>query len=137
MNKHSASQMTTAAHAEPATGAVDTPARRILILRTRLAGVRFHAEPEIFDRLRPGDALALAREPENPHDADAVRADWRDHLIGYLPSDHNHAPARLLDAGERLEGRIVEIDIEQRPKWPVAVDVFLAVPDGNVTEAPT
>jgi len=125
MNKHSASQMTTAAHAEPATGAVDSPARRILILRTRLAGVRFHVDPETFDQLRPGDALTLTREPENPHDLDAIRANWRAHPVGYLPSDHNHAPARLLDQGEQLEARIVEIDIEQRPKWPVAVDIFL------------
>jgi len=106
-------------------GAGDAWARRILILRTRLAGVRYHAEPEIFDRLRPGDTLALTREPENPHDPDAVRIDWRQHPVGYLPGDHNYAPARHLDAGERLEARIVEIDIEQRPKWPVEVDVFL------------
>jgi len=128
MNEPSALQITTAAHAGPVTGPGHAAARRILILRTRLAGVRFHAEPEIFDRLRPGDTLALTREPANPHDADAIRIDWRRHPVGYLPSDHNYAPARLLDAGERLEARIVEIDIEQRPKWPAEVDVFLKLP---------
>ena len=45
MKERSVSQMTTATHAEPATGAVDSPARRILILRTRLAGVRYNAAP--------------------------------------------------------------------------------------------
>jgi len=135
MNEHSASQMTTAAHAGPVTGPGDAGARRILILRTRLAGVRFHIDPETFDQLRPGDPLSLTREPENSHDPDATRVDRRGHPIGYLPSDHDHAPARLLDQGERLEARIVEIDIEQRPKWPVEVDVFLTVPNSNVTEA--
>lgn len=106
-------------------GIGDPQARRILILRTRLAGVRFHVEPAIFDRLRPGDALALTREPQNPHDSDAIRVNWQDHPIGYLPSDHNYAPARLLDAGEHLDARIVEIDIEQQPRWPVEVDIFL------------
>ena len=136
MNLRDAKQTPTATPAKRPNGTGDPRPRRILFLRTRLAGVRFHAEPEVFDRLRPGDALALAREPKNPHDADAVRVDWRDHPIGYLPSDHNYAPARLLDAGERLDGRIVEIDIKQRPKWPVEVDVFLTVSNGNVTEGP-
>lgn len=94
MDRRNALQTLTVAHADPPTGGVS--ARRILILRTRLAGVRFHAEPEAFDRLRPGDALALTREPDNPHDHDAVRAEWRGNPIGYLPADHNSAPARLL-----------------------------------------
>lgn len=135
MERPNALQKPTATHSNPATDAGDAPVRRILILRTRLAGVRFHAEPESFDRLRPGDALVLTRESENPHDADAIRVDWRGNPIGYLPSDHNYAPARLLDAGEQLDARIVEIDIEQRSKWPVEVDVFLAVLDGTFTAA--
>lgn len=124
MDRRNATQTLSALAETP--GSIGEPRpRRILILRTRLAGVRYHVKPEVFDRLRPGDALELKREPENPHDADAVRADWRGQPVGYLPSDHNYAPARLLDAGERLEARIVEIDIEQRPKWPVEVDVFV------------
>jgi len=124
MNERSASRITTM-HPGPGTGRGDAAARRILILRTCLARVRFHVDPETFDQPRPGDPLTLTREPENPHDPDAIRADRRGHAIGYLPSEHNHAPARLLDQGERLEARIVEIDTEQRPKWPVEVDVFL------------
>jgi len=116
------------AHAERPRSNGEPRQRRLLILRTRLAGARFHVDPETFDQLRPGDALTLTREPENPHDLDAIRADWRGRPIGYLPSDHNYAPARLLDQGERLEARIGDLDIEQRPKWPLEIDVFLKLP---------
>jgi len=102
--------------------------RKILILRTRLAGFHYHEGPALLDRLQPGQRLDLVREPANPHDSDAVRIDWHGHSLGYVPRHHNYAPARLLDNGEPLRAGIRRLDHAQDPWRPVEIDVFLKLP---------
>src|SRR5689334_23732236 len=36
-------------------------------------------------------ALDLVREPENPHDANAVRVEWRGRKLGYVPRRDNRS----------------------------------------------
>jgi len=120
--------LTTALATLPIAVSARTIGRRILLLRTRVAGFHYHQGPALQDRLRPGQSLDLVREPANAHDGDAVRIDWRGHTLGYLPRHHNHAPARLLDQGETLHAEIAELDFGEDPWRPVVADVFLAAP---------
>lgn len=75
-------------------------------LVSECAGLQFYAYGRRDDltgeRIMPrlGDRLHLVRDPENPHDANAVGVWWRNaHQIGHLPRYAATAVALLLDAG--------------------------------------
>lgn len=97
---------------------------RLLVQRSPLAGFQYHAGAAVWGELRIGDALALVREPDNPHDARAVRVEWRGVMLGYLPRAENEAVAAALDRGERLVGRIAALVQERNPWRRVRIDVF-------------
>lgn len=67
------------------------------------------------------------REPNNPHDARAVCIDWHGRKLGYLPRVENAAVAQMMDRGERLEARIVELRTSEDPWKRVEVAVELVI----------
>ena len=103
------------------------PATRILIQSSPLAGFQFHEGRQIWDQLKVGDPLTLVREPDNPHDARAVRVHWNGHMLGYVPRAENDAVARQLDRGNRLEARIVRLTKHRDPWKRVEFEVFLGL----------
>jgi hypothetical protein len=66
--------------------------------------------PEVFRKLREGDALLLRREPGNPHDelAIAIFTGPGDKL-GYVPRPYNDIPAIIADQDVHLRAEIAEI----------------------------
>lgn len=66
--------------------------------------------------MKVGDRLDLIREPENRHDARAVRVEWRGQKLGYVPRRENSDIARLMDNGARLEARVTRLT-ESRDPW--------------------
>lgn len=98
---------------------------KVLVQSSPLAGFQYHAGAALWDRLSEGDALALIREPDNPHDARAVRVEWRGVMLGYLPRVENHAVAAALDAGETVEGRIAALARHKNPWQRLRIDVFV------------
>lgn len=101
------------------------PATRILIQSSPVAGFQFHEGKRLWDQLKVGDALALVREPGNPHDARAVRVEWNGHMLGYVPRAENDAVARQLDRGNKLEARIVRLTRHRDPWKRIEFEVFL------------
>lgn len=93
------------------------------LYRGPVAGFRYALGPQLLNRLQPGDALQIVREPDNPHDPRAVRVDWQGHKLGYVPRAQNTVIARLLDAGQALEARIVAVDADEQQWDPVAIAV--------------
>ncbi len=91
-------------------------AAHIVLQDSPLAGFQYHAGKALWPRMQVGDALTLVREADNRHDAKAVRVEWRGHKIGYVPRRENADVARLLDAGQALEARIVRL-AEVRDPW--------------------
>lgn len=91
-------------------------AAHILLQDSPLAGFQYHAGKKLWPQMQVGDALTLVREPDNPHDARAVRVEWRGHKIGYVPRRDNADVARLMDGGEVLAARIVRL-AEVRDPW--------------------
>jgi hypothetical protein len=88
----------------------------ILLQDSPLAGFQYHAGKALWPQLRVGDALTLVREPDNPHDARAVRVEWQGRKIGYVPRRENADVARLMDGGQRLAARITRL-AEVRDPW--------------------
>ncbi len=87
----------------------------LLIQSSPLAGSQFHALPDVLTQIRVGDALTLQREPDNPHDANAVRVLWQGHMLGYVPRRENKGIARALDRGEPLVARVVALRPDESP----------------------
>jgi len=82
------------------------PSVRLLVQSSPLAGYRYAEAARVWPRLKPGDELELSREPDNPHDADAVRVTWQGHKLGYVPRTENAALAWAMGRGETLRARI-------------------------------
>jgi len=104
----------------------------ILLQDSPLAGFQYHAGKAVWPDLRVGDALTLAREPDNPHDPRAVRVDWHGLKLGYVPRRDNADVARLLDNGQPLVARISRL-AEGRDPWSrVRFEVRMPVrPEGE------
>jgi hypothetical protein len=81
----------------------------LLVQSSPLAGFRYHAASDVWQELRVGDRLELAREPDNPHDANAVSVSWRGRKLGYLPRRENAAVAWGLDRGLALAARLSRV----------------------------
>ncbi len=105
----------------------------ILLQDSPLAGFQYHAGKRLWDEMHVGDALTLAREPDNPHDARAVRVEWRGHKLGYVPRRENADIARLMDNGARLEARISRL-VESRDPWQRVRFEILAPLEGQTEE---
>ena len=81
-----------------------------------VAGYAYALDAARETRFAVGQSLTLIREPDNPHDPQAIRIEWQGEKIGYVPRPDNAAYARRLDAGENLFARISEFS-PQAPPW--------------------
>ena len=108
-----------------ATAGAQAPAVRVIVQRSPLAGFAHHQAPQVWPALRVGDALELAREPDNAHDPNAVRVLWRGHLLGYLPQRANGAVAWALDRGDRLQARIRHLAEHPNPARRLELEVLV------------
>ena len=97
---------------------------RLVVQSSSLAGFRYHAAAEVFSELRIGDALELARESDNPHDANAVSLSWRGRKLGYVPRRENPVIAWSLDRGEKLRARISRLAPHPNPARRIEFEIF-------------
>jgi hypothetical protein len=95
----------------------------LVVQSSPLAGFRYHAAAQVWDELRVGDRLELARERDNPHDANAVAVSWRGRKLGYVPRHENAALAWGLDRGASLAARISRLAPEARPSRRLEFEV--------------
>lgn len=98
---------------------------KILVQSSPLAGSQYYAVSRLRETIRVGDKLTLTREPDNRHDRNAVRVDWNDEKLGYVPRAENRTVARALDAGERIEARVSRLRDDPDPWRRVEFEVYL------------
>jgi hypothetical protein len=101
---------------------------RIIVQQSPLAGFQYYDGKLLWDTMQVGDTLALVREPHNPHDANAVRVEWKGQPLGYVPRRDNAGVARLLDRGEKLQARIVSLTEARNPWQRVQFEVYAEMP---------
>lgn len=82
---------------------------RIVVQHSPLAGFVYHDGKAVWSQMKRGDVLALTREPDNPHDPNAIRLRWQGHTLGYVPRKDNADLARQMDRGARPVARITEL----------------------------
>ncbi|HJQ61536.1 MAG TPA: HIRAN domain-containing protein [Burkholderiales bacterium] len=101
------------------------PLVQVVVQHSALAGFRHYAGRSIWNDMKVGDPLALVRDVDNPHDAHAVRVEWRGHPIGYVPRRENSHLARQLDRGAQLAGRITRLEKSRNGRNRVSYEVFV------------
>ena len=89
---------------------------RMLVQSSPLAGFQFYQGKELWDEMKVGDALALVREADNAHDANAVRVEWRGRRLGYVPRRETRTVAQHMDRGGAVEARISKL-VQHRNPW--------------------
>jgi hypothetical protein len=100
---------------------------RILVQSSPLAGFQYHAGEALWQDMREGDRLTLVREADNPHDANAVRIEWRGQKLGYLPRAENRTVAAAMDKGEAIDARIARMRPHKNPWQRVLIEVFVVL----------
>ena len=100
---------------------------RVLVQSSPLAGFQFYAGRELWDGMKVGDALVLVREPENKHDANAVRVEWRGRKLGYLPRAENRAVASEMDRGGKVTARITRLNRHLDPWKRIRIEAYVVL----------
>lgn len=98
---------------------------RLVVQSSPLAGFRYYEAGDVWQDMRVGDRLDLARELDNPHDANAVSVSWRGRKLGYVPRRENAALAWGLDRGESLEARVSRLAPHPNPARRVEFEVYV------------
>jgi len=101
---------------------------RIIIQQSPLAGFQYYDGKVLWENMKVGDTLALVREPQNPHDANAVRVEWKGQPLGYVPRRENADVARQIDRGNTVQARIVQLTAARNPWQRVRFEVFVDLP---------
>ena len=97
----------------------------ILVQSSPLAGSQYYALSSVWGEIRPGDKLLLKREPENRHDANAIRVEWNGRQLGFVPRAENRALAAAMDRGEKVEARVARLKRHRNPWQRVEFEVYL------------
>ncbi len=100
---------------------------KILTQSSPLAGFQYHEGPANWKDMKVGDPLTLVREPDNRHDANAVRVEWRGRMLGYLPRAENRSVAAEIDRGALVSGRIGQLREDRDPWRRLLIDVFVTL----------
>ena len=83
-----------------------------------------HADALASDAAAPGGLLELRRDPDNPHDPNAIAVAWRGRKLGYVPKRDNATLAWGLDRGARLQARISRLAPHPNPARRIEIEVF-------------
>ena len=99
----------------------------ILVQSSPLAGSQYYSASRVWGEIRIGDRLSLAREPDNRHDRNAVRVEWKGQKLGYVPRAENRAVAQAIDTGEQLEARVSRLRDDPDPWRRIEFEIFLVL----------
>ena len=98
---------------------------RMLVQSSPLAGFRYYDAKQLWDEMKVGDPLTLVREPQNAHDTNAVRVEWRGHKLGYVPRTENRAVSLHMDRGGAVEARISRLQEHRNPRQRIEFEVLV------------
>lgn len=104
-------------------------------IETVVKGVTFAGRQAVVQRLAVGDQIWLCREPDNPHDAKAVRVQCQNGTqIGYVPREIAATIASALDRfGRPLPGRVTAITGAGYPNSNLGVRIRFRVSGAGMT----
>lgn len=98
---------------------------RIVVQNSPLAGFQYYEGKALWDEITTGQPLMLVREPGNPHDANAIRVEWKGRKLGYVPRRENSDLARQMDRGAAVEARITELRKHPNGRNRISYEIFV------------
>jgi hypothetical protein len=98
---------------------------RLVVQDSPLAGFQYYDGRMLWPSLKVGDALALVREKDNPHDPAAIRLEWKGQKIGYVPRRDNRDLARQMDYGAAVEGRIMALTPSPNGRNRISYEIYV------------
>ena len=101
------------------------PARKIIVQQSPIAGFQYYDGEQVFSELWVGTPLLLIREQDNTYDKNAVAVHFKQYKLGFVPKADNTAIAQMLDRGEYLSARVVELAQSRNPWERVCFEVVL------------
>lgn len=104
---------------------------RIVVQHAPLAGFVYHDGKAVWSQMKRGDALTLAREPDNPHDPNAIRLRWQGYTLGYVPRRDNADLARQMDRGARPVARITELAQSANGRHRISYEIAVPLAPAN------
>ena len=108
-------------------GAAQAASARIVVQHAPLAGFVYYDGHTVWERMKRGDRLKVIREPENPHDSNAVRIEWQGHMLGYVPRKDNADLARQMDHGAAPDARITELGKLANGRHRISYEISIAL----------
>jgi hypothetical protein len=103
----------------------ESASARIVVQHAPLAGFVYYDGKAVWDQMSTGDRLSLVREPGNPHDANAVRLEWKGHMLGYVPRKENTDLARQMDHGAPVEARITDLQRAANGRHRISYEIYV------------
>lgn len=100
--------------------------RDIFLFESHVAGTSYiEGIEELEPHLNVDEKLNFFREPDNPHDKEAIVIKTVDGVkIGYVPEKDNVIFARLMDAGKLIFGKI--LSKEKQGNWiKIRINIYL------------
>ena len=105
--------------------AAERPSARIVVQHAPLAGFVYYEGQAVWERMKTGDVLTLAREPANPHDPNAIKLAWQGHMLGYVPGRENADLARQMDLGARVQARITALERLPNGRHRISYEIYV------------
>jgi hypothetical protein len=105
--------------------AAESASARIVVQHAPLAGFVYYDGKAVWDRMSAGDRLSLIREPDNPHDVNAVRLEWKGHVVGYVPRKDNADLARQMDHGAPVDARITDLQRAPNGRHRISYEIYV------------
>ena len=102
--------------------------QELFLLECEIAGTGFVKDIEGKARaLKEGEVVSLVREADNQYDKLAIRIDNTDGgKLGYVPRRKNEIPARLLDGGKMLYGKVSNVEFSYCGNWvDITIKIFM------------
>jgi hypothetical protein len=102
-----------------------TSESRMLVRSSPLAGFQYYQGKQLWNDIKVGDVLTLVREPDNPHDRNAVRVEWYGQQLGYVPRRENRLVAQHMDRGGKVEARVSKLREHRNPWQRIEFEVMV------------
>lgn len=111
--------------------------RKVYLQTVHIAGFFFYdgMDEDVYESLVVGDELELRREPDNPHDSNAIEVyTRRGQKLGYVPRIKNPIPAAIADQNVAIGAEIAFMESGTDEYPPVHMRLYMVVLDEGRTQ---
>ncbi|MDO5091013.1 MAG: HIRAN domain-containing protein [Cardiobacteriaceae bacterium] len=99
--------------------------RKPVIAQLPIRGLKHYRAGDLADIMQRGDPLTLQREPDNPHDKNAVMVLWHQNKIGYIPASKAEQVQQLISRyGGKIHGKITHIEPESDDSQWISLAIY-------------